>query len=273
MSGPAGPASASNSSLCPEKSRDDRGRTLAPNLDAAARARAAEAAEGNPLFLEQLLALAAEDGDELPLPPHHPGAARRPARPSRGRREDAPRCSGRCWQGILARRPPRSVSSWDRSQRSSPAACAQATRRARAVSPPRRRCFPLCHILVRDAAYSAIAKERRAELHERFADWLEQAQTPYDEIVGYHLEQAYRLRAELGRLDEAGGALATRAAKRLATAGRRARVRGDASAAINLFERASELYPSDDVDRYRVRRRFATHCSTLAGWLTRKRSS
>ena len=42
-------------------------------------------------------------------------------------------------------------------------------RRARAVEDA----FRFGHILVRDAAYAGLAKRTRAELHERFADWLE----------------------------------------------------------------------------------------------------
>ena len=33
--------------------------------------------------------------------------------------------------------------------------------------------FRFRHLLIRDSAYEAIPKARRAELHERFADWLE----------------------------------------------------------------------------------------------------
>ena len=50
---------------------------------------------------------------------------------------------------------------------------------------------------IRDSAYEAIAKAQRAELHERFADWLErvagEAVAEQEEIVAYHLEQAHRL--------------------------------------------------------------------------------
>ena len=41
---------------------------LAAGVDPAIRVRATEVAEGNPLFLEQLLALAEEDGHELAVP-------------------------------------------------------------------------------------------------------------------------------------------------------------------------------------------------------------
>ena len=61
------------------------------------------------------------------------------------------------------------------------------------------------HILVRDAAYRATTKKLRATLHERYADWLEQLVGDrvgeYHEILGYHLEAAYRYRTELGLLD------------------------------------------------------------------------
>ncbi len=61
------------------------------------------------------------------------------------------------------------------------------------------------HLLIRDAAYEALPKATRAELHERFADWLEEHGADLvelDEILGYHLEQAHRYRAELGPADE-----------------------------------------------------------------------
>ena len=64
--------------------------------------------------------------------------------------------------------------------------------------------FRFRHLLIRDAAYNALPKATRAELHERFADWLgEHGSTlvELDEILGYHLEQAYRYRTELGALD------------------------------------------------------------------------
>ena len=51
-------------------------------------------------------------------------------------------------------------------------------------------------MLIRDAAYRSLPKETRAELHARFAAWLERrpraALHEFEEIVGYHLEQAYR---------------------------------------------------------------------------------
>src|SRR5205814_5264969 len=109
--------------------------------------------------------------------------------------------------------------------------------------------FRFRHLLIRDAAYDALPKGTRAELHERFARWLEThggRLVELDEIVGYHLEQACRYRKELGlaRDDE----LADAARHRLATAGRAAYRRSDSHAAVSLLTRAAALVPSDEID-------------------------
>ena len=99
------------------------------------------------------------------------------------------------------------------------------------------------HLLIRDAAYDALPKASRAELHERFADWLAEHSAGLverDEIIGYHLEQAIRYRAELGE-DDQTRELGERAAAKLASAGRRATSRGDHAAAANMLERALAL--------------------------------
>ena len=65
--------------------------------------------------------------------------------------------------------------------------------------------FRFRHILIRDAAYEALSKAARAQLHQRFAEWLEQRApelVELDEIVGYHLEQSAGYRLELGTLTE-----------------------------------------------------------------------
>jgi class 3 adenylate cyclase len=105
--------------------------------------------------------------------------------------------------------------------------------------------FRFKHILIRDAAYRATAKKLRAALHEQFATWLERLAgsraAEYDEILGYHLEQSYRYRAELGPVAEHARELGERAADHLASAGRRATARGDLAAAANLLGRALEV--------------------------------
>jgi tetratricopeptide (TPR) repeat protein len=108
--------------------------------------------------------------------------------------------------------------------------------------------FRFGHILIRDATYGGIPKEVRAQLHERFADWLDASDSPYEEIVGYHLEQAYRYRAELSPIDPALRALGDRASDLLAQAGEHALRRADNAAAVNLLDRARSLQ-SDHASR------------------------
>jgi predicted ATPase/class 3 adenylate cyclase len=112
--------------------------------------------------------------------------------------------------------------------------------------------FRFGHILIRDAAYHATTKEARAELHARFADWLERRVADrlaeYDEVLGYHLEQAHGYRSELGLGAERDG-LSSRAARHLATAGQRAFARNDIPATVNLLSRAADLFDSGDPDR------------------------
>jgi class 3 adenylate cyclase len=105
------------------------------------------------------------------------------------------------------------------------------------------------HSLIRDAAYETLAKEVRAELHERFADWLgRSAPQPVEpeDILGYHLEQAYRYRLELRPVDEHTRSLGDRAGTLLAAAGARAVGRDDVGAALKLLRRALALIPEDD---------------------------
>ena len=106
------------------------------------------------------------------------------------------------------------------------------------------------HVLIRDAAYRSVPKNARADLHERFAAWLELTAADrlreFEEIVGYHLEQAFQYRIALGPRDALARSLAARASERLEAAGRRALVRSDLPAAISLLERVSRLLPTGD---------------------------
>jgi DNA-binding SARP family transcriptional activator len=106
------------------------------------------------------------------------------------------------------------------------------------------------HILIQEAAYRAIPKSLRAELHQRFADWLEyvywQPATQRPEILGYHLEQSVRYLSELRPAQARSSPLSRRAAVHLENAGRAAHDRGDALGAVNLLTRAAALLPPDD---------------------------
>ena len=109
------------------------------------------------------------------------------------------------------------------------------------------------HVLIRDAAYGALPKSVRADLHERFARWLDKQNRgqAVDDFVGSHLESAYQLRAELGALDEAARRLGQEAAERLAAAGQ-LMLAADDPAAIALLTRALALQPDEGQLRWSI---------------------
>jgi tetratricopeptide (TPR) repeat protein len=113
--------------------------------------------------------------------------------------------------------------------------------------------FRFGHLLIRDVAYESIPKKARADLHSRFAGWVERRSggraVEYDEIVGYHAEQAHRYLKELGPVDDRGAALAALASERLAAAGLRSFDRGDMPAAAQLLSRATVLLQQRDPTR------------------------
>ena len=115
-----------------------------------------------------------------------------------------------------------------------------------------RRTFSFKHILLRDVAYQGILKAQRADLHERYADWLEreagERASEYQEILGHHLERSVHNLSELAPMDERPE-LATRAARHLGASGTRALARGDIRPAVSLLERAVSLLPDDDPAR------------------------
>jgi class 3 adenylate cyclase/tetratricopeptide (TPR) repeat protein len=118
--------------------------------------------------------------------------------------------------------------------------------------------FRFGHQLIRDTAYGSLLKRQRVELHQRFVEWADELnrqrgrETEFEEILGYHLEQAYRYRSELGPLDVAAVDLGARASARLASAGRRALARGDFPAAANLLDRAARVLDQSEPDRARL---------------------
>jgi predicted ATPase/class 3 adenylate cyclase len=112
------------------------------------------------------------------------------------------------------------------------------------------------HIMIRDTAYDGILKRARADLHTRFVAWADLANrdrgVEFEEILGYHLEQAWGYLSELGPLDDRGKEIGQDAAGRLASAGRRAFARGDIPGAASLLGRAAALLPSDHPERLRL---------------------
>ncbi|MGH3042780.1 MAG: adenylate/guanylate cyclase domain-containing protein, partial [Gaiellaceae bacterium] len=216
--------------------------------------RIAETAEGNPLYVEQMVAMLAEGEPAegpLEIPPTIQGllAARldRLSADERAVIERACVVGKRFWAAAVADLSPESA-------RGSVKANLQLLVRKDFIGPdrsvvPGEEGYRFRHQLIRDAAYNGIPKGERAFLHERFARLIEERAgsnvVEVEEILGYHLEQAVRYRSELGRPDEHVTALAGEAAERLARAGGRAHARGDAAAAANLLGRAAVLLPKD----------------------------
>jgi class 3 adenylate cyclase/tetratricopeptide (TPR) repeat protein len=212
------------------------------------------AAEGNPLFLEQMVTMMEEGGSgdqEVPIPPtiqallaarlEHLGPGERAVlqRAAVVGKEFSDEAVADLLPEEARYRLRRHLDELIRRRfirQSTPSAPGGASYRFR-------------HVLIQQATYRAIAKRLRAELHQRFAGWIERTSgeriVEVEEILGYHLEQAYWYRSELGRLDEDIDALGSHAAEVLASAGRRARARADMSAVANLMSRAAALLPAE----------------------------
>jgi class 3 adenylate cyclase len=99
------------------------------------------------------------------------------------------------------------------------------------------------HVLIREVAYAGLTKGSRAELHERYAEWLgERTGDELLEIRAFHLDQATTLLAELD--GAAPDALRETAAAALEKAGRRALSRESYRSGRKLLRRAVELAPT-----------------------------
>ncbi|HET6641768.1 MAG TPA: BTAD domain-containing putative transcriptional regulator, partial [Gaiellaceae bacterium] len=207
------------------------------DLDDDTRARIAAAAEGNPLFIEQMLAMVSEHGDELLVPPTiHALLAARLERLDPSERSVLQRAS------VIGRefRRPALFELFPKDEWAGIGGALESLVRRELLRPVQDEVFRFRHLLLLEVAYDSLPKLARADLHERAGNWLEE-QGGEEEIVGYHLERAHLYRAELGPVDAEGRALARRASTRLGAAGRRAYERGDLHAAVGLLSRASAL--------------------------------
>jgi class 3 adenylate cyclase/tetratricopeptide (TPR) repeat protein len=217
--------------------------------------RVLEAAEGNPLFLEQLLAMHAEHGETLDVPPTVQAVLA--ARIDRLPPVERAVVQRAAVQGRVFSR--RALAELVREQDAATLDQTLAALERRELVRPDPHAFGgddgvrFAHGLIRDAAYQFLPKATRSELHERLARWLERAAeqllSEQEEVVGYHLEQAYHYRADLGPVGTRERALGTEAARRLDASGRRALERSDLPAAIKLLERAVALLSQDDRGR------------------------
>jgi tetratricopeptide (TPR) repeat protein len=247
---------------------------LGGGLDDATRARIADAADGNPLFAEQLVSMlidagalrregdrwvATGDAAGLDVPPTIQAllAARldRLGRDERGVIEPASVVGRVFYRGAVEYMAAQEL-------REAVDALLGALIRKEFVAPDEdvavvgEAAFRFHHVLIRDAAYQGLLKRARADLHEKFVQWvtgsLGARAAEFEEIMGYHLEQAFRYQQELGTIDDHAHEVGVRASGMLGTAGRRALARGDMPAAANLLRRATGLLPRTDPRRLRL---------------------
>ncbi|MFY9586113.1 MAG: adenylate/guanylate cyclase domain-containing protein [Actinomycetota bacterium] len=247
-------------------------------IDDEAKERIAEAAEGNPLFVEEMLSMLIDEGSltqadgrwvaarnlsAVSVPPTI--QALLSARIDRLKPEE--RTTLECaavagkvfWHGaVAALAPPEQAGSLNASLlalvrkdliRQDPSTFAGED------------AFRFRHLLVRDAAYQGIAKRLRADLHERFARWLSETTGDkayeYEEILAYHYEEAYRNLVDVGIKDERVTKLGIEAGSRLIAVGDRAAARGDGPATITLYRRAAAALPRTYLMRLRLMPDFA----------------
>ena len=236
---------------CERLLEDLAGETLTPKQ----RDRVVAASEGNPLFVEQMLAMLSEDdraGSDVPLTIQALLAARLDRLDGAERRVvESASVEGRVFhQSALA-------ALTSDTERPALAAHLQRLMRRELIDPDRSlfegdSAYRFQHVLIRDAAYASLPKRARAELHERFAEWLEhrvaQRADEYREILAYHLEQAYLLLADVAPDDARLDALEQNAVDALVAAARQAHERGDDRAAFSIYTRASSVRKQPTLD-------------------------
>ena len=232
-----------------------------------------DAAEGNPLFVEEMVGMLIDDGlvrpsnggwaatgdlSNVAVPPTI--QALLAARLDRLEREERSVIEGASVIGRVFYRGAVAALSSDEIRPTVPGRLATLVRRE-LIRPDRsdfagEDAYRFRHMLIRDSAYESMPKEARAELHERFATWLEASvgdrAREYEEILGHHLEQAHRYLTELGLSGDRTRDLGRKAGSYLTSAGGRAEARGDVRGAANLLTRASNLLPKDEPERARM---------------------
>jgi class 3 adenylate cyclase/tetratricopeptide (TPR) repeat protein len=205
------------------------------------RERVVRASAGNPLFLTEMVALSKEGAGEVEVPPTLRAllAARIDQLDDRERRV----LERGSVEGELFHRGAVQALAPEETEVTPHLAALVRRDLVRPDRPelPREDAYRFRHLLIRDAAYDALPKATRADLHRRFAEWLEehgQSLVELDEIVGYHLEQTARYLDELGRPSPE---IALAGGRRLGVSGGRAFWRGDWRTAVRLLDRALSL--------------------------------
>ncbi|HET9878197.1 MAG TPA: adenylate/guanylate cyclase domain-containing protein [Candidatus Limnocylindria bacterium] len=225
------------------------------DLDAETRARILAIAEGNPLFLEEMAALAREADGTVSVPPTIRALLQ--ARLDTLNEAERAVIERGAVEGKVFHRGAVTALAPESSRDGVPGQLLALVRKE-LVRPDRSQivgddAFRFRHLLIRDTAYDSLPKAVRAELHERFAEWLDAHGDllEQDELVGYHLEHSAQFRGELEPDDPRAVELGARAAARLGRAGVAALERGDTHAATGLLSRAHALL-AEGAERRRI---------------------
>ena len=223
-------------------------------LDAAARGRILAVAEGNPLFIEQLLAAALE-GDAASVPDSIQTllAARLDRLDDRDRA--VAQAAAVCGTSFATEDVAALVE-----DDPSPALLTLVRRelvRPGEADDPTGPGWSFRHSLIRDVAYGSLTKRRRAELHERLARHAIEHGRDVDLTAGHHLDRAARARREAGEQGAGVDRLAARAGDHLGRAGLAAFERDDMAAAVSLLGRATDLLPRAAPERVELMLRLA----------------
>ncbi len=213
------------------------------------REKIARAAGGNPLFVEEMLAMADEARGEVVVPPTL--QALLAARLDQLETAERSVLERGAVEGEIFHRGAVQALAPDEPHVTPRLAALVRKQLIRPDRPllPGEDAFRFRHLLIRDAAYDALPKSVRAEHHQSFADWLEEhgaGLVELDELLGYHLERAYGYRIELGpeaeKAPRAAGEeiteLGRRAAQALNRAGQRAMRLSANAQAVEHFSRA-----------------------------------
>ena len=223
---------------------------LAGGVERGLRARILEAAGGNPLFVEEMVAMAAESGEEVAVPPTIQALlAARLDQLAAAERDVLER--GAVEGQVFHRTAVAALGNGGSVDGELVALVRKDLVRPEQPLLPEDDAYRFRHLLIRDTAYEALPKATRAELHERFADWLAVNGTARRarRAPRLSLRAGVPLPGELGPLDDRATALAEQAATRLLAGGDHALERGDVPAVIRLLSRALALLPAADPER------------------------